>query len=103
MRFHRAIFVTAIALGLMQTGARAELADGITAIVHDSIITVYEVEVATMPVAEQLQRQYRNQPEVFSKKVYEAQKENIDQLVERQMILHDFETAGYNLPEGIID
>lgn len=102
MRLHRAILVTALAVGL-QLRARAELADGITAIVHDSIITVHEVEEATLPIAEDLQRQYRNQRDVFEKKVFEAQKENLDQLVERQMILHDFETAGYNLPESIID
>jgi peptidyl-prolyl cis-trans isomerase SurA len=83
--------------------ARAELADAITAIVHDSIITIYQVEDATIDIAQQLEKQYRSQPEVYNKKMYEAQRENLDQMIERQMILHDFETAGYNLPESIID
>jgi peptidyl-prolyl cis-trans isomerase SurA len=102
MRLLYAILAAALILG-GQGRAQAELADAITAIVHDSIITIYQVEDATVDMARQLDKQYRTQPAVFEKKMYEAQKEILDQMVEQQMILHDFETAGYNLPESIID
>src|SRR5581483_5470670 len=102
MRFLTAIAVAALLIG-GQLSARAELADAITAIVHDSIITLQEVEDATMDVARELQTRYRGQPADFQKKVYEAQKENLDQLVERQLILHDFEVSYANFPESIID
>ncbi len=102
MRFFFA-FLTAAILAGAPGRARADLVDGLTALVHDSIITLQEVEDATMDVARDLQSRYRGQPEAFQKKVYEAQKENLDQLVENQLILHDFEVSYANFPESIID
>ena len=104
MRLFVAILVTAL---VMNPGRKvlgdAEPADGIEAIVHDSIITYVEVVDATTPVREELQRQYRGQPDVFYKKLDDAVKENRQRLLENKLILHEFETAGYNLPESIID
>src|SRR4030095_14720766 len=102
MRFLCAMLAAAIVIG-GSSRARADLVDGVTAIVHDSIITLQEVEDATVDVARELQTKYRGQPSEFQKKVYEAQKENLDQLVERQMVLHDFEVSYANFPESIID
>ena len=85
--------------------ARAEVADGVKAVVHDSIITYMDVQDATAPVAEELLRDYRNQPEIFNKKLAAAQEENLERLLQDQLILHEFTAAGYNhnLPESIID
>jgi parvulin-like peptidyl-prolyl isomerase len=82
---------------------QAELVDGIQAIVHDSIITIDEVEIMTEPAAKALWRQYRDQPEVFQKKLVEAKTNNLEQLLGRQLILQEFKTAGYNMPESVID
>ena len=82
---------------------RAEVVDGIKAVVHDSIITYMDVEEATAPVADELRRDYRTQPEVFTKKLDAALDENLERLLQDQLILHEFATAGYNLPESIID
>lgn len=80
-----------------------ELANGIIAIVHDAVITRDDVELLTSQTAEVLRRQYRNQPEVFEKKMVTIRVENLDKLMAQQLILHEFKTAGYNLPESIID
>jgi peptidyl-prolyl cis-trans isomerase SurA len=82
---------------------RAEVADGVKAVVHDSLITYLDVEDATAPVADELRRDYREQPEVFSKKLDQALDENLERLLQDQLILHEFVTAGYNIPESIID
>jgi parvulin-like peptidyl-prolyl isomerase len=82
---------------------QAELVDGIQAIVHDSIITIDEVEIMTEPAAKALWRQYRDQPEVFQKKLVEAKTNNLEQLLGRQLILQEFKTAGYNMPESVIE
>jgi parvulin-like peptidyl-prolyl isomerase len=84
-------------------GAKAELVNGIQAVVHDSIITVQEIQDMTEPYVEDLRRQYGDRPDIIEQKVGDAAKQNMEQLVERQLILHEFETAGYNLPESIID
>src|SRR5258705_13743401 len=82
---------------------QAELANGIKAIVHDSIITVEDVAAMSEPAAKALWRQYRDQPDVFQKKLAQAQTDNLEALLARQLILHDFKTAGYNMPESVIE
>jgi len=102
MKLLRAILTAAVVIGLGPK-ARADLVGGIDAIVHDSVISFQAVEDATTPVADELRRQYYGQPDVFEKKLGEALKENLDRLVENKLIMHEFDTAGYSLPESIID
>jgi peptidyl-prolyl cis-trans isomerase SurA len=102
MRFLFAILVVTILTGFGFT-AKAELVDGIDSIVHDSIITYVEVEDASENMVKQLRMQYDNQPAVLQKQLDNAFQETRDELQQRQLIIHDFETAGYNLPESIID
>lgn len=102
MRIFLRIFAAGALLGCALQ-LQAELANGIKAIVHDSIITVEEVEIMTEPAAQALWRQYRDQPEVFQKKLIEAKTNNLEQLLGRQLILHEFKTAGYNMPESVIE
>lgn len=102
MRFLFAILVCAILSGF-GFRAEAELVDGIDSIVHDSIITYVEVEDASERMVKQLRIQYDNQPTVLRQQLDNAYKETREELQQRQLILHDFQTAGYNLPESIID
>jgi peptidyl-prolyl cis-trans isomerase SurA len=95
------LLLAALSCPLLQI--RAEVADGIKAVVHDSVVTLLDVEDVTAPVAEDLRRDFRNQPDVFNKKLDAAYDENLEGLVQNQLILHEFATAGYNLPESIID
>ncbi len=96
-------FLIAAALLAMSLPLRAELASGVKAIVHDSVITYQEVEMFAAPALDVAKRQFRNDRAGFEKKFNELLGESLDQLVERQLILHDFKAAGYNLPESIID
>jgi peptidyl-prolyl cis-trans isomerase SurA len=73
--------------------AEPELVNGIRAVVHDSVVTHSEVLMMTLPAEEMLGRQYRGQPELFQKKVSEARDETMEQLIERQLVLHDFKTT----------
>ncbi len=73
--------------------AAPELVDGIQAVVHDSIVTVGEVLNWSMPAEQELWRQYSRQPEVFQRKAVEARNESLELLVQRQLILHDFEVS----------
>jgi peptidyl-prolyl cis-trans isomerase SurA len=102
MKAIRAIFF-AVAVCGFGCALHAELANAIWAIVHDSVITKQEVENSTAPVVEELNRQYRNQPEVFNQKLGEALNDSLERLLERQLILHEFTTAGYSVPETVIE
>lgn len=85
---------------------RAEMApvDGIAAVVHDAVVTLSDVEIMTDPAQQVLSRQYRSQPDTYFKKLATAQTDSLDQLIERQLILHDFKVE-FGQPErqAIID
>lgn len=102
MRVACAIIVAG-AVGCFGISLRAQLVDGIKAIVHDSVITYQEVEAFTAPAAELLRRQYRTQPDLYEKKLTETLNESLEHLLERQLIIHDFKAEGYNMPEAVIE
>ena len=104
MKLSRFIPVFASLLGLgVCLPLRAELADGIQAIVNNQPITYGEVEQYTAPAAQVLRSEYGDQPEVYQQKLDAALKDSLEQLVERQLILHDFDAEGYHLPENYVD
>lgn len=102
MKIARLILLMAAAGGLVLPG-RAELADGVQAIVNDTVITYGQVEEFTAPVVETLRRQYAGQPEAYDKALNDALKDSLEQLVERQLILHSFDSEGYKLPDSVVD
>lgn len=95
-----AIFAAVICFALP---SRAELADGIQAVVHDTAVTYGQVKDFTAPAVEALRQQYADQQDVFQQKLTETFKDSLEQLIERQLILHDFDTEGYKLPESVVD
>ncbi len=82
---------------------RAELINGVKAVVHKSVITAGEVESDVLLLVDEYQRLYGRQPEVYNQKINTALKDSLNRAMEQQLMLHDFETAGYNLPESVID
>lgn len=83
--------------------SRAEVADGVKAVVNDRVITFAEVEDYARDAASALRQQYASQPEVFQQKLNELLNDSLDQLVERQIILRSFDTEGYKLPDSAVD
>jgi peptidyl-prolyl cis-trans isomerase SurA len=102
MKFSRFIFIFALAAGLGPP-LRAELADGVKAVVNDSVITYSQVEEFTAPAAEALRREYPDAPDMFQLKLNDALGDSLEQLVERQLILRSFDVEGYQLPETVVD
>ena len=80
------------------------MVNGIQAVVHDSLVTLCDVEVITLPAEKVLYDRYRTQPEVYRQKVSDARNDSLEQLIERQLILHDFKVT-FSQPErqAIID
>ncbi len=82
---------------------RADMADGVEAIVNDAVITFGQVEEYTRPAKVALSREYASQPDVFEQKLAEARADSLKQLIERQLILHDFEVEYSKLPDSVVD
>lgn len=103
MKFLRGILLAALVLGSSSAGLRAELVNGIKAVVHASVITYGEVESDVLLLADEYRRLYGRQPEVFNQRIAAALQESLDRALEHRLILHDFERAGYQLPESVIE
>jgi peptidyl-prolyl cis-trans isomerase SurA len=106
MKTFRALLITAALFGTsfaLHSEPASHMVSGVNAIVHDSVITFQEVDIFAAPAVDVAKRQFRGDYDGFNKKVNDLRGESLDQLVQRQLVLHDFEASGYNLPESIID
>ena len=83
--------------------ARAELANGVKAIVGDTVITYQQVEATAARSVELLRRQYATQPAVFQERVQQTIGDALEALVQRQLIIHEFKVAGYQMPETVVE
>lgn len=77
--------------------------NGIAAIVDESIITRQEVNAYIASAEQVLQRTFAREPEVLDQRISKLREDGTEQLIERQLILHEYKTAGYNYPESIIE
>jgi peptidyl-prolyl cis-trans isomerase SurA len=75
--------------------------NGIAVIVNDAIITRAEVFDYIRPAAMTLASTIRDQA-ALDQRIAQLQEAGTEDLVKRQLILHDYKTAGYNYPETII-
>jgi peptidyl-prolyl cis-trans isomerase SurA len=83
--------------------AEMRVIDGIQSVVANNIIVRSEVEDFCLPATETLRRQYAAEPELLNRKFLETFEDGLTNLVERQLILHAFETGGYKLPDSLVD
>ena len=79
----------------------AEIIDGVAAIVNDKVITYSEVRGFVQPVAQQLRRNFSGQDLVDQ--VRKAEMDALDQLIERALIIQEFNEKGYKIPETSIE
>lgn len=82
---------------------RAELEDGISAIVNDKVITFEEVRDFTLPAVDVLQREYADQPDVYEQKLNATLRDGLETMIENELILHEFETKYNPLPDSLVD
>lgn len=76
---------------------------GVAAVVNSHVITVKSVEEYAARAIEAARRQFMARPEQFYQRRQEIMRDSLEQLVERYLILDEFSSAGYNMPEGIIN
>lgn len=106
MTLLRKVLFVFVAVLLAHSSAHAagrEFVNGVAVIVNERVITYQEIKNLVAPEISLLERRYARDLPTLEKKVLELQEDAIKQLVEHELILHDFATAGYNLPESIID
>lgn len=95
--------IIAVATLACMLSARGQLVDGIKVIVDDSLVTHVEVDLYLLGqgAIESLQRKYATEPDMFQKKLSEAESDSLERLLDRQLILHEFKSL--KVPETILD
>jgi peptidyl-prolyl cis-trans isomerase SurA len=79
----------------------AEIVDGVAAIVNDKVITYSQVRGFVQPVAQQLRRNFSGQDLIDQ--VRKAEMDALNQLIERALIIQEFNEKGYKIPETAIE
>src|SRR4051812_27726255 len=100
---NRTFIVLLLALALRLEAAEGELVNGIAVIVNDTVITYKDVQNSISEDINLLQRRYTSDPKTFDQKVRDLQHDRIEQLVEAHLILNEFKSGGFNLPESFIE
>jgi peptidyl-prolyl cis-trans isomerase SurA len=106
MKILRLVAILALALG---AGPRlhaqtTNVVDGILAVINDAVVTRYQVWDYIEQARDALVRGSAGQTEAeLQRKLKGIINEGLDQLVERQLILHDFTTQGYRMPNSYLE
>jgi len=89
-------------LALVAGARAADTVNGIAALVGSSLITFEQVQRLTARPLEVYRAQYASQPEVLRQRLLELQRQAVERLVERRLILQEFDDLKINIPETII-
>ena len=95
----RLTLALAIGVSALQAQVRAQLVDGIKAVVAESPVTYVEVAERSARPVETLSHQYSG--DALQQRIFEVETNELEYLVSRQLILQEFKT--YNVPETILD
>ncbi len=86
------------------TGNRGPLeVDGIAATVNGSVVTKKEVSYLLSPIIGQLVAQFPRRGPEFEKKLKEFHDKIVDELIDRELILHEYKTLGGKLRPQAVD
>ncbi len=75
----------------------------VAAMVNGRPITANEVTFLMLPIASQLAAQFPRQGLEFQRQLAKAKHDIINDLIERELVLSDFETKGYQIPDSAVD
>ncbi len=92
-----------LAAGIPWVGRTAPtLLNGVAAIANESVITFEEVQMFTRRSMEAAARKSRTQAE-FDQDALKIQNSGLEDLIDRRLVVGEFKTSGFQLPESIID
>lgn len=103
MRFLLRNTILGLAGTVAASAADFELSNGIAAIADSTVITVQDVRQASAETVDLYRRTYFGNREVFEQKRIGALTEALEALIDRQLVLHDFDTLGGIIQESYID
>jgi parvulin-like peptidyl-prolyl isomerase len=84
---------------------RAEMVSGVSIVVNDDVITYGEIAAQIEPRLDALSSLYANDPDRFQDEARRVRDQQMEELIERKLIVHEFTSSGYvtNVLEAFID
>jgi len=101
-----ASLLAVVALVLCAARARTDpiVVNGFAAIVNDKLITYEDVDSAVRPIdVEAARLRFGRQPGAFEQELNRLRQAALIGLIERELILSEFQTLNYQLPESLVD
>jgi peptidyl-prolyl cis-trans isomerase SurA len=95
--------VAALMIAPFVTMAETNRLNGVVAIVNDSVITAQDVYSILEQELPRLRFQYGSQPAKMREEYAKKEAAVLDMLIERQLVLADYKSAGFNIPETLVD
>jgi peptidyl-prolyl cis-trans isomerase SurA len=102
---HVLLAILLMAPGLVARAQEAPsmLVNAIAVIVNDKVITSKDVYMITKDEEAFLNRRYGGQPQVLKEKVNALRAERLEELIEHNLVLHEFAGLGRPLPESYVE
>jgi len=98
------VWVLLTAMIAVCTQAAPRIVNGFAAIVNDKVVTFQDVALAVRPAdLEVAQLRFGTSPRDFDQEVNRLRQEALIGLIEKELILSEFKTAGYQLPENLVE
>lgn len=91
------------ALALAVSPALAEVVDGVAAVVNDDIITFSDVKGMVGQTEDSLAKAYPVGSPELAEKIREARKAALEQLIERRLIIQQFNSRGGKVPDNVVE
>ena len=96
-----AFAILAAVVGWSGISSAADMVDGVAAIVNDKVITYSDVLMLVQPVDWELRRTYSG--EELEEQRRKAETDALNSLIERALIVQDFDSKGNKVPDTVID
>src|SRR5580658_9355094 len=98
----RRVAILAVAvLALSGTLRAADIIDGVVAIVNSNVITYSQVMELVQPVDRELRRSFSGQELEDQRR--KAQEDALNTLIEHALIVQEFDTKGYKIPQSYVE
>ena len=101
--FALTLLVPPLAARAQSTSTKSRLANAIAVIVNDSVITYADIEQSIASSVEMAIKTHGRNQKAVEEEIARARQAGIEQLVERELILGDWKTGGFALPEKILE
>ncbi len=79
----------------------AQLTDGIAAVVNEKVITLSQVREQVRPIEEEMSQMFSGVQ--LMEKVKEARYASLNSLIERELIISEFKTKGFIIPDQVVE